>query len=99
MNSAPSSIGTGEAGSSRVRTRPPMRSRASRIVTERPASASLTAAAIPAKPAPMTMTLRALVVPAESLFIIHMSEYDLKTADTKVRAHADHHVHLIGGRL
>src|SRR3954454_12182419 len=57
MNSAPSSMGQSQAGSNWVRTRPPMRSRASQIRTARPARAKLDAAASPAMPAPITMTV------------------------------------------
>src|SRR3981189_1876910 len=56
MNSAPSSTGTGRPGKARVQQRPPMRSRASRTSTERPARASPAAAARPAAPAPRTIT-------------------------------------------
>src|SRR6185437_8360498 len=56
MNSAPSSTGAARAGSRRVQMRPPIRSRASRTRTERPALPSAAAAARPAAPAPITMT-------------------------------------------
>src|SRR5678816_1386550 len=55
MNSAPSSTGISSPGMRRVQQRPPMRSRASRISTERPARASSAAAASPAAPAPTTI--------------------------------------------
>src|SRR3954470_20474830 len=55
-NSAPSSMGTGNCESLTVWTRPPILSRASRIVTCTPDDASLFAAASPATPAPMTIT-------------------------------------------
>jgi hypothetical protein len=53
-NSAPSSMGNGHSGSRTVRTRPPMRVRASSTATERPAWESVRAAARPAAPAPIT---------------------------------------------
>src|SRR6266850_2254250 len=56
MNSAPSSTGAPRPGKCRVQQRPPMRLRASRTSTERPARASSAAAARPAAPAPMMMT-------------------------------------------
>src|SRR5438034_11724659 len=56
MNSAPSSIGSARSGGWRVKMRPPMRWRASRTTTRRPAPDRSRAAARPAAPAPMTMT-------------------------------------------
>src|SRR5262245_37533583 len=56
MNSAPSSTGTSRPGMRRVQQRPPMRSRASRMTTERPARESTSAAAGPAAPAPTIRT-------------------------------------------
>src|ERR1700688_4317095 len=56
MNSAPRAIGAWQAGSRKVNIRPPIRSRASRMMTERPAPASFEAAASPAAPAPTTIT-------------------------------------------
>src|SRR5581483_4731284 len=60
-NSAPTSTGTGRPGSSRVKMRPPARSRASSTTTERPASDSARAAASPAAPAPITTTSARIV--------------------------------------
>ena len=56
MNSAPSSIGAPRDLSVCVRTLPPIRSRASRIKTDKPERPSRTAAASPAIPAPTTIT-------------------------------------------
>src|SRR6185436_8424498 len=56
MNSAPSSTGMPRPGMWRVQHRPPIRSRASRITTERPARVSASAAARPAAPAPTIRT-------------------------------------------
>src|SRR5207247_2035171 len=56
MNSAPSSTGISRPGMRRVQQRPPTRSRASRMSTERPARASSSAAARPEAPAPTTIT-------------------------------------------
>src|SRR5262249_45051448 len=55
-NSAPSSTGMGNRGSRLVCTRPPTLSRASTIVTCKPAFANRRAAAKPANPAPITRT-------------------------------------------
>src|SRR5262245_18750105 len=58
MNSAPSST-TAPSSRRREWTRPPTRSRASKTVTSAPGVASASAAARPARPAPITTTLRA----------------------------------------
>src|SRR6185436_11297234 len=55
-NSAPSSIGTNGAGI--VKTRPPIRSRASMTTTAHPARLRSRAAASPAAPAPIMITER-----------------------------------------
>src|SRR6185436_1280289 len=62
MNSAPSSTGMPRPGICRVQHRPPTRSRASRITTERPARVSASAAARPAAPAPTIRTSKASVL-------------------------------------
>src|SRR3954463_6900492 len=54
MNSAPISTGVAIPGSRSVQQRPPTRSRASSMSTERPARPSSAAAQRPAAPAPMT---------------------------------------------
>src|SRR4051795_8914599 len=64
MNSAPSSMGTLTPVTRWVRTRPPIRSRASMMQTRLPAPESSRADASPAAPPPMTMTsyrMRALL--------------------------------------
>jgi hypothetical protein len=56
MNSAPNSMGKSNPDSKWVKTRPPMRSRASTTWTDRPARHNWHAAANPATPAPITIT-------------------------------------------
>src|SRR5437763_4962345 len=56
MNSGPSSMGNGESGSSMVRMRPPIRSRASIHRTRTPRRARSLKAVSPAIPAPMIST-------------------------------------------
>src|SRR5262245_4502842 len=67
MNSAPSSIGVGKEGIWRVEMRPPMRSRASKIITLRPLSESARAAESPDAPAPMTITSVDMLYPIDCL--------------------------------
>src|SRR5580700_11827820 len=62
MNSAPNSMADAEVEFRLVKMRPPIRSRASNTVTERPEPASLQAAASPEIPAPITMMLFASVI-------------------------------------
>src|SRR5437762_10823317 len=60
INSAPSSTGASQTGSCLLKMRPPMRSRASRIVTLSPAWESSAAADSPAAPAPRIIMMSGL---------------------------------------
>src|SRR5579864_3367336 len=76
MNSAPNSIGASKAGSRWVKIRPPMRSRASSVKTDRPECPSEAAAARPAAPAPITITSGSRTIdmpgPEQRAFAAHL---------------------------